>query len=77
MLCLETTVAFTSSNATNYTQAPKYKYQQNQRNVNVTFLFIILNKNALFRNYDTYVYLLQMHIRNIDMHMFITIVRSR
>ena len=42
------------------------------RNVGMTLLFVILTKNASFRSYSTFVYLLRVHIPNINMRMYIT-----
>ena len=39
--------------------------------VGKTLVFAILTKNALFRSYNTFAYLLRAHIRNINMHMYI------
>ena len=38
----------------------------------MTLLFAILTKNASFRSYDTFGYLLRAHIRNINMRRYIT-----
>ena len=56
--------------------APNYGYQRNPRNVSMTLLFAILTKNALFRSYGTFTYLLRAHIRNINMCMYITSARG-
>ena len=42
----------------------------------MTLLFAILTKNALFRSYGTFAYLLRAHIRNINMRRYITSVRG-
>ena len=47
-------------------------YQRNPRNVGMTLLFAILTKNASFRSYGTFAYLLRAHIRNINMCRYIT-----
>ena len=60
-------VILLASNATNYSLPPKYGYQRNPRNVGMTFLFAILTKNASFRSYGTFDYLLRASIRNINM----------
>ena len=41
----------------------------------MTLLFAILTKNASFRSYSTFAYLLHAHIRNINMHRYITSAR--
>ena len=38
----------------------------------MTLLFTILTKNASFRSYGTFVYLLRAYIRNINMRVYIT-----
>ena len=38
----------------------------------MTLLFAILTKNTSFRSYRTFAYLLHVHIRNINMRMYIT-----
>ena len=45
-------------------------------NMSMTLLFAILTKNASFRSYDTFAYLLRAHIRNINMGMYITSARG-
>ena len=45
-------------------------------NVGMTLLFAILTKNASFRSYGTFAYLLRAHIRNINMRMYITSARG-
>ena len=42
----------------------------------MTLLFMILIKNASFRSYGTFAYLLRMHIRNINMHTYIASARG-
>ena len=42
----------------------------------MTLLFVILTKNASFRSYGTFAYLLRAHIRNINMHRYITSARG-
>ena len=64
---------------------PKDGYQRNQRVVGKTLIFTILTKNASFRSYGTFAYhimlpvchfVLRAHIRNINMHMYITSARG-
>ena len=38
----------------------------------MTLLFVILTKNASFRSYGTFAYLLRAHIHNINMRRYIT-----
>ena len=54
----------------------KYGYQRNPRDVGTTLLFAILTKNASFRSYGTFAYLLRVHIRNINMRRYITSARG-
>ena len=42
----------------------------------MTLLFAILTKNASFRSYGTFAYLLRVHIRNINMRRYITSARG-
>ena len=42
----------------------------------MTLQFAILTKNALFRSYGTFAYLLLVHIRNINMRRYITSARG-
>ena len=42
----------------------------------MTLLFAILTKNASFRSYGTFAYLLRAHIRNINMRRYITSARG-
>ena len=42
----------------------------------MTLLFAILTKNAWFRSYGTFAYLLRVHIRNINMRRYITSARG-
>ena len=42
----------------------------------MTFLFAILTKNASFRSYGTFAYLLRAHICNINMRRYITSARG-
>ena len=51
---------------TSYSEATKYRYQRNPRNVGMTLLFAVLTKNDSFRSYSTFVYLLRAHILNIN-----------
>ena len=39
-------------------------------------LFAILTKNASFRHYGTFAYLLRAHIRNLNMRRYITSARG-
>ena len=41
-----------------------------------TLIFAILTKNASFKSYGTFAYLLRAHIRNINMRMYITSARG-
>ena len=41
-----------------------------------TLIVAILTKNASFRSYGTFAYLLRTHIHNINMHMYITSARG-
>ena len=43
----------------------------NEINVGVTLLFVIVTKNASFRSYGTFAYLLGAHICNINMCMYV------
>ena len=45
--------------------------------VGKTLIVTILIKNASFRSYGTFAYLLNAHIRNMNMCMYITKVHSR
>ena len=47
-------------------------YQQNPHNVGMVLLLVILTKNASFRSYSTFAYLLRVHIYNTNRHMYIT-----
>ena len=51
---------------TSYFEATKYGCQRNPRNVGMTLLFAVLTKNDSFRSYCTFVYLLRVHILNIN-----------
>ena len=42
----------------------------------MTLLFAIITKNASFRSYGTFAYLLRAHIRNINMRRYITSARG-
>ena len=42
----------------------------------MTLLFVILTKNASFRSYGTFAYLLRAHICNINMRRYITSARG-
>ena len=42
----------------------------------MTLQFVILTKNASFRSYGTFTYLLRVHIRNINMRRYITSARG-
>ena len=42
----------------------------------MTLLFAILTKNASFRSYGTFAYLLRAHIHNINMRRYITSARG-
>ena len=42
----------------------------------MTLLFAILTKNASFRSYGTFAYLLRAHIRNINIRRYITSARG-
>ena len=44
------TASFACLEATNYSGATKYGYQQNPRNVNTTLLFSVLTENDSFRS---------------------------
>ena len=50
----------------------KRRIPRNQQKVEKTLIFAILTKNALFRSYGTFAYLLRAHIHNINRRMYIT-----
>ena len=60
-----------ASDATIYTKTPKDRYQRNQWKGGKTLVFAILTKNASFRSYDTFAYLLCAHIRNINIYVYV------
>ena len=45
--------------------------------VGMTLLFVILTKNALFRSYSPFAYLLRAHIHNINIPMYIATASAR
>ena len=47
---------------------------KNPCNMGMTLLFAILTKNATFRSYSAFIYLLRAHILHINMRTYITIV---
>ena len=49
----------------------KYGYQRISGKLE-RLIVAILTKNALFRSYGTFAYLLHAHIHKINMHMYIT-----
>ena len=55
---------------------PNDGYQRNQLKVGKTLIVAILTKNASFRSYGTFAYLLRAHIRNINMRKYITSARG-
>ena len=55
---------------------PNDGYQRNQLKVARPLIVTILTKNALFRSYGTFAYLLRVHIRNINMRRYITSARG-
>ena len=72
MLCLEATASLAFLECHQLHLSPKDGYQRNQRKVGKTLIVTILTKNASFRSYGTFAYLLRAHICNINMRMFIT-----
>ena len=63
-----------ASDATNYT--PKDGYQRNQLKVGKPLIVATLTKNASFRSYGKFAYLLRAYIRNINMRRYITSARG-
>ena len=51
-------------------------YQRNQLKVGKPLIVATLTKNASFRSYSTFAYLLRAHIRNINMRRYITSARG-
>ena len=54
------------------TLTPKDAYQRDQRKVGNTLIFAILTKNASFRSYGIFAYLLRAHIRNIKRRIYVS-----
>ena len=46
-------------------------YQRNQQKIGKTLIVAILTKNASFRSYGTFAYLLCAYIRNINMRQLV------
>ena len=61
-----------ASDATNYTLTPNDRYKRNHLKVGKPLIVTTLTKNASFRSYGTFAYLLRAHICNINMHRYIT-----
>ena len=55
---------------------PSEGYQRNQLKVGKPLIVATLTKNASFRSYGTFAYLLPAHIRNINMRRYITSARG-
>ena len=55
---------------------PNDGYQRNQLKVGKPLIVATLTKNASFRSYGTFAYLLRAHIRNINMRRYITSARG-
>ena len=78
MLHSEATASFACLECHQLHLSPKRRIprQRNQRKVGKTLIVAILTKNASFRSYVTFAYLLRAHIRNINMRMYITSARG-
>ena len=79
MLGSEATVSFACLQCHQLHLSPKRripKESADQWKVGKTLIVAILTKNASFRSYGTFAYLLRAHICNINMHMYITSARG-
>ena len=74
MLGSEATASFAHLGCHQLYLNPKDGYHRNQLKVGKPLIVVTLTKNASFRSYGTFTYLLRAHIRNINIivHRYIT-----
>ena len=76
MLGSEDTASFSCLGCHQLHLTPNDGYQRNQLKIGKPFIVATLTKNALFRSYGTFAYLILAHICNINMRRYITSARG-
>ena len=78
MLGSEATASFACLGCHQLHLNPKRRdgYQRNQLKVGKPLIVANVTKNASFKSYSTFAYLLRAHIRNINMRRYITSARG-